>query len=595
MESGVFLLGDMTREERQRQRASRLKRGALAAIFLVGGICLLNRFIPSKKHMDPGAFFKVSDGECAVVADGILCEEKGFYLDGEYYLNCLTVSGSVNPSVFYEDTEDLVIVTTPTEKLTYPAADSPDALPEACHADGNTYVSLSLLQRVSDVSVSKYTDPFRVVIGTRDSYPVMSFQTDGPIRFRAGIRSPIIRDMEAGASVRVLDVTEDGEPSGEKIDGWTRVFTEDGYTGYAEDRFLGELKREETGIKGSSSRYTRSFLDGKVKMIFHQTTDEASNRALAESLGDFAGLNVIGPTWFFLESTDGGVASLASRSYVETAHIRGMKVWALVNDFDGSIHSASETGEALSSDSSRSRIVREVMEGADESGADGICLDIELVRRESAADYLELIREFSAECRKRGMTLSVCNYVPAFTSYLGRSEQARVADYLIVMCYDEHTAGSDKAGSVSSLPFVEKGIADTIREADADQVIAALPFYTRLWTTAPDGALSSSSCGMTRAEAYVEELRMETSYDAAAAQNYAEKREENGTLSQIWLEDTESLKAKLQAVREAGCAGTAFWKLGLENSGARELVAGGDAQLQSSPVRKDDIERGKEY
>ena len=42
------------------------------------------------------------------------------------------------------------------------------------------------------------------------------------------------------------------------------------------------------------------------------------------------------------------------------------------------------------------------------------------------------MREFSVRLRTAGLTFSICNYVPAFTSYYSRAEQARVADYLVV-------------------------------------------------------------------------------------------------------------------------------------------------------------------
>ena len=56
-----------------------------------------------------------------------------------------------------------------------------------------------------------------------------------------------------------------------------------------------------------------------------------------------------------------------------------------------------------------------------------------------------------------------------------------MADYVIIMGYDEHFAGSYEAGSVASYNYVKEGIEETLRDVPADKVINAVPFYTRLW------------------------------------------------------------------------------------------------------------------
>ena len=71
----------------------------------------------------------------------------------------------------------------------------------------------------------------------------------------------------------------------------------------------------------------------------------------------------------------------------------------------------------------------------------------------------EFIRELSVSCRTQGLVLSIDAYVPTYTGYLGRAELARVADYIVCMCYDEHTSGSETAGSVYA---IYEGEPDTV-------------------------------------------------------------------------------------------------------------------------------------
>ena len=113
-----------------------------------------------------------------------------------------------------------------------------------------------------------------------------------------------------------------------------------------------------------------------------------------------------------------------------------------------------------------------------------------------------------------------------------------MADYVIIMGYDEHTVGSETAGSVASLPFVEEGIAQTLSEVPKEKVINGIPFYTRLWTEANNGMVTSEVCSMDQADAYVEKYNMEVYWNTDVSQNYAEAVTDSGVLK-MWLEDEE--------------------------------------------------------
>ena len=65
-------------------------------------------------------------------------------------------------------------------------------------------------------------------------------------------------------------------------------------------------------------------------------------------------------------------------------------------------------------------------------------MDFEQITEEMSDHYIQFIRELSVECRKNQIVLSVDNYVPGFTSHYNREEQGIVADYVIIMGYDEH-------------------------------------------------------------------------------------------------------------------------------------------------------------
>ncbi len=84
-----------------------------------------------------------------------------------------------------------------------------------------------------------------------------------------------------------------------------------------------------------------------------------------------------------------------------------------------------------------------------------------------------------------------------------------MADYVIIMGYDEHYAGSAEAGSVASINFVEEGIKQTVEQVPANKIINAVPFYTRIWSTTGTD-VSSQAVGMTMAQEYIKAHNIET-------------------------------------------------------------------------------------
>ena len=210
---------------------------------------------------------------------------------------------------------------------------------------------------------------------------------------------------------------------------------------------------------------------------------------------------------------------------------------------------------------------------------DGINLDFESLNGKEVGDaYIQFVRELSIKCGNNGLVLSIDNYVPsAYTSFYNRSEQAKFADYVIIMGYDEHYAGSEE-GSVSSLGWVKEGVENTLKEVPASQVILGMPFYTRLWELTPPAAeenaevtdteatydIISTVYAMKNQDTLLKNFEVTPEWLADFGQNYAEWQYEGKTYK-IWLEDSSSAEARLKVMKEKKLAGASFWKLGLES------------------------------
>ncbi|KLU68033.1 MAG: hypothetical protein RHS_6142 [Robinsoniella sp. RHS] len=236
-----------------------------------------------------------------------------------------------------------------------------------------------------------------------------------------------------------------------------------------------------------------------------------------------------------------------------------------------------DTTKVLSSTASREKITNQLIASAIQNGFEGINVDFETIPEDAADGYIQFIRELSVKCRKNGIVLSIDDPVPKpFTAHYNRKEQGIVADYVIIMGYDEHYVGSEEAGSVASMPFVKAGITETIAEVPAEKVINAVPFYTRLWkiTTNKNGSteLSSEAIGMDQADESLANNGVEAAWDEGTMQDYAEFTGGDGNNYKIWLENEKSIEEKAKLVKEYNLGGIAAWKLGFERASIWDVI-----------------------
>ncbi len=426
------------------------------------------------------------------------------------------------------------------------------------------YVALEYVKKYTNFAYEGFSEPNHMQLTTSwEDEQVATINKDTQIRLRGGVKSEVLCEIEKGTTVVVL----------EDLENWTRVKSPDAYIGYVENKRLDEANTVSPipVTDYSEPEYTRIVRDHKINLGFHNIGGPAGNDTVSDVISGATSLNVISPTWYAVSSNEGDVRSFVSSSYIKTAHAKGIEVWALLDNFTGGIDVS--TSEFLSHASSRAAIINNVVESALSNGIDGINLDFEMVAAEDGQSYIQFVREMSIACRKAGLVFSIDNYVPMnFNDFYDLEEQGVVADYVIIMGYDEHYGGSPEAGSVASLGFVENGIINTVKKVDASKVINAVPFYTRIWRN-KGGEVSSEAVSMKVAREFIGNHSIDMQWDSEAGQNYGEFTDSNGTLTQIWMEDATSLSQKIDSMRANNIAGIAEWSLGMETSDVWEVIA----------------------
>lgn len=517
------------------------------------GIRLVERYTPSKEQADIGKLLGVSGDNVAVFLNNELQEAKGIYIEEQTYLPIEWVNEKLNERFYWDNHEKLLVYALP-ESIVYAdhSTKGSTGKPLIWVNDEGVYLSLGLIANYTDIRLDVFdlADYKRVFVNNDWSEETKAVADGkGNVREKGGIKSPIVTRVEKGSEVTVLETMEK----------WDKVRTPDGYIGYVEHKRLGESRSEAPVSTFVAPVYKNISLDEPVCMAWHQVTKPEGNASFDNLIANTKGLNVISQTWYELTDNEGGFNSYADASYVQKAHDMGLQVWALINNFSGNV----QTEVLLSKTSTRQKLIEKLMAEVEKYDLDGLNLDFEGIKKEAGVHYIQFIRELSVSCRKEGIVLSVDNYVPyAGNEFYNRKEQGIVADYVIVMGYDEHYAGGEP-GSVASVGYVNDGIANTLKQVPKEKLINAIPLYTRVWTEAADGKTSSVALGIAKAKEWAVENNVELYWQEELGQYYGELKTEEGT-KKVWMEEERSIGLKMDLIRKYDLAGVACWKLGFE-------------------------------
>ncbi len=545
--------------------------GIATAILILAigiGVALVKKTTPSNEVMLLTDYYQVEDTEVMIILHDEIYDKSGIMADGVVYIDYDTVVNEFNHRFYWDQNENILTYTTPTEIIQADAVGNKYSITKSMikteavseypilklYGD-KVYIALDFVDIYSDFVYRFYVEPNRVVIEYKwGEYLYTEVIKGTQLRAEADIKSPVLMQLPIGEEL--MYVTKDEAPR----KGFAKVVTKNGVIGYVKEKNVKTSYYKEISSTFTAPVYTVQNRPDKINLVFHQIFNSEAAGKLEELIAQTKGVNVVSPTWFSINDLSGTMASLASQDYVDKAKALGLEVWALVDDFNSEV----DMYELLSYTSRRETLSNGLVEAAIQYKINGINIDFEKIPSKAGGDYIQFLRELSVKCRNNGIVLSVDNYVPApYNMYYDRKEQGNIVDYIIVMAYDEYYSGSDVAGPVASIGFVKDAIRNTLEEVPREKTIIAVPFYSRLWKETRDNDVTSESLSMTPARNIFTDNGIEPQWDDTYGSYYGEY-EKDDALYKIWLEDAKSIEEKMKVIYEANVAGVAAWKLGLE-------------------------------
>ncbi len=554
---------------------------AIIAIALVAYFGVVKRMIDKYSYgtekADLAAYFGTSGDELAIVLGDRILPEKAVKGDGYCYFDFSTVEGLIGDGFYFDPSYNggTLMFTTADGTFEAPVGSSSygfngvgaDLGHKTCYVEGGKlYIASDYVSQYLPVNVSVFEE--HVLLITQDVSGTNTMRTTSKtqIREKGGIKSPILREVEEGETVLML----------ETMDEWSKVETGDGYIGYIENKRMevtdGIMWTPVRDVNVAETDFIT--LNERVVLGFNSIAGTGGNDTLQSAMDEGQGMNVIAPTWFSLSDNAGNIRNFGSTAYVEKAHANGLKVWAVLDDFNYRLDNDADINDVtiLSDTQVRRTLISNAVNAAVELGVDGINIDFEKLNDDCYEHYAQFIKELSVATHERGLILSFDNYVPFnFNKFTRIDVQGKFADYVLIMGYDEHYHGSGDIGSVASFDYVCGGLDKTLEYVNAERIINALPFYTIVWKS-EGGSVSDSYLTLVNQADFISKYNISYEWDEKTCQNKAQWQSGSATYY-VWFEDKDSISAKLNAMNSRNIGGVGVWRIGYGTNDVWSLVA----------------------
>ena len=430
----------------------------------------------------------------------------------------------------------------------------------AIEENGITYLPISEMNDVYNLEMENIEESKVVTMDSLDREQKKAIlNSNVSVKSSKNLIAKTIDKAKKGDSVVVI--SNDGK--------FVKVRTENGKIGYVKSKKLDSefLVRE--------AMEEEKQIEGKINLTwdYFSTVGSAPNR----NGTTIEGVNVVSPAFFYLDENGALQENIgkSGKNYINWAHENGYKVWPMVSNAEAGIE---VTSTIMNSYEERKKLIEKIVSLCVENNLDGINVDFENMKEEDKDLYSRFIIELTPRIKEIGMVISVDvtapDGAPAWSLCFDRHVIGDVADYIVFMAYDQYGKSSDKAGTTAGYNWVKLSLDKFLQteEIESEKIILGIPFYTRLWTTNSDGEVISNSTVTMKNIDNVLLSDAERNWNDELKQYYVEYSDGNNK-KEMWIEDIESLKAKVSLVKENNLAGIGSWEKDMESEEVWQMLA----------------------
>lgn len=554
----------MTKEQIEKKKKKIIKRFIIIVAIIILAIIayIANDFIILDKNEKTNLVIN-NNNITSNLKNDILIENDIIYLSKQDIANFFD-------KYIYEEKENNKIITTYDKKIasigfegnTININGSDQKIyANAKKVDDTIYLPISEMKDVYGIEIQNIKESKVITIdSTSKEQKKAMVSSDSAIKATTKFIAKTIDRVKKGSYVVVVSKTDDG---------WTKIRTENGKVGFIKSKNL----VNEVTIRENMQEEKQ--IDGKINLVWDYFSQYS--KAPDRSGTTIDGVNVVSPSFFYIDSKGNFQENVGEggKQYITWAHDNDYKVWAMVsNSFEENMLNV--TSEIMNSYEKRQELIEKIVNACVKYNLDGINIDFENMKKEDKDMYSRFIIELTPRIKEMGLVISVDVTAPdggeTWSLCFDRNVIGHVADYIVFMAYDQTSSSSTKSGTTAGYNWVNLSLNKFLKteEIDSKKIILAVPFYTVLWTENSDGKASGKVVNMKNVDNVLPD-NVDKKWDDELKQNYVEY-EENGKTKKMWIEDIESIKAKLSLISSNNLAGVAEWAKDRENPEVWEVI-----------------------
>ena len=489
--------------------------------------------------------------------------KKDVYIENDIiYLSESDVANFFDKYIYLDENENKII-TTYEKKIAEIGFDEnviningsdKDIYAHAIQKDGENYLPVSEMTDVYNVEIQNITETKVVTMDSLDREQKRAIiNKDTAVKSSTNFISRTVDRVNKGDAVIV--VSSDGK--------YSKIRTANGKLGVIKSNRL------ENEFTVRENMEEEKQIEGKVNLTWDYFSEYGS--APDRSGATIEGINVVSPAFFYINENGELEENIGNsgKEYIKWAHNNGYKVWPMVSNAYAAKESLDITSNIMKNYENRKELIESIVEKCVKYDLDGINIDFENMYAEDKDLYSRFIIELTPRLKEIGMITSVDVTAPdggeTWSMCFDRHVIGDVADYIIFMAYDQNGISSNKPGTTAGYNWVKLNLVKFLQteEIEPERLILAVPFYTRVWTTNSSGEIvSKNTISMKDIDKIIPEGTNKT-WDDELKQNYVEYMDGNNK-KQIWIEDIDSLKAKISLIKENDLAGVASWQKDME-------------------------------
>lgn len=555
----------LTAEEIEKKKKRIIKTFITIVIIIVLGIIALiaNNFIILDKNKNTNLVIN-NKNVTSNLKNNVLIE------NGTIYLSEPDIANFFDKHI-YEDTEINKVITTYEKKIATIGFEENEI--EINGSNKNIYAHAIKKDNVTYLPISEMSDVYNIEIANIDDTKVVTMDSLDREQKRAIVNSSVSVKSTTNFISKTVDRIKKGDcvivVSSDK--GWTKIRTANGKLGYIKS------KKIENEFTVRENMEEEKQISGKINLTWDYYSQYGS--APDRSGTTIDGVNVVSPAFFYLD-TDGELkenVGQKGKAYIEWAHNNGYKIWPMVQNAEAASSSLSITSEIMNSYEKRQKLIESIVNKCVEYKLDGVNIDFENMKQEDKNMFSRFIIELTPRLKEIGMVTSVDVTAPdggeTWSLCFDRNVIGDVADYIVFMAYDEYGISSTKPGTNAGYDWVKLSLNKFLQteEIEADKIILAIPYYTRVWTTNSNGQLIGKNTVAMKNLNSIIPNGTEKKWDDKLKQYYVEYSDGNNK-KQIWIEDVKSLQAKVSLVSENNLAGVGSWQKDMESDDVWQML-----------------------